>query len=299
MNISKFNLIFQQQERGDRVKANLAGFDEYTASEIRYFLNELQKNGGISNSEYLASMRVFIVKGHHCRIEYSREIGDDNIRIIDIVNTNFMESLSRKDELDDDEAVGTDTLPQYDSPEKILEALDLIGLGVNSPFDVAQKLGHKSKRDRDVSRHGQYIFKALDEQLKLVVRRCIKGKGKTLFAFLTDRGKQICATRDPELKKRLLVEAMIAYPLVREILKAITDPGSEEVLSNESVIKIAERRGPISAKTLSRVTAYRRAQAMKAWVIWIADYMFLPVREHKNGVQQNLFAGSLESLKKR
>jgi hypothetical protein len=286
----KFKIQFQQRDQQARFENGLIGLDSSAASEIRALLNELETRGEIPKASLYRS-NISIARGSHCQIEYKKEKGSQTIQVIDIVNTDFIKSLSIDDDWNDENIPEADTLPQYDSPDKMLDALDLIYFGVVTPYEIASELGHCSKKEKDIRRHGSYVLKALEDQLKLIKRTTRKGCGKNLFASLTENGQRICQVKDKDLKKRLLVESMLSYPVVRKVLQAVTQPNESDVLTTELIIRVASRAG-----VLSDATSYRRAQALKSWINWIASYMFLPVRSHQDGVQQNLFSTSLDMI---
>ena len=45
---------------------------------------------------------------------------------------------------DDDEVLPR--IPQYDVPEKIIQAVDLIDRGIDDSFELGYKLGHRGKK---------------------------------------------------------------------------------------------------------------------------------------------------------
>lgn len=169
----------------------------------------------------------------------------------------------------------TKRLPQCDSPEKLISALQLINQGITDTYELAVELGHKAKKRKDIQRHGNYTADAL-AKLGLIERYKAE-RGPKLEAQLTDQGKRIIEAQDPLDQQRYLIEAMLNYPPLWQIMQEVTE--GRKSLTNDLIVNTV-----IPEEDRDRQTAMRRARPLRRWVEWIAEMTLIPI--HKKDKRQ-------------
>lgn len=249
-------------------------FPSEVCQELPFFLEALQKDGEISNSDYFMG-HINKISTLTFELTYRSDfqnkvvkISDLKVKSLDLLKTRFtiQDSLSDKDVLE--------RLPQCDKPDKIIKAIELINQGVTDTYQLGLDLGHKGKKKRDIARHGQYAHSALEE-LKIIKRT---QKGRKLIPEITEKGKLIANAPDDDTKKRLLIEAMINYQPVWKVIGEVTE-GQQE-LTDKLVKELVFPEADHSSKTSNR-----RAQTIKNWVKWISKFTGIPIHLPSQGLQ--------------
>lgn len=248
--------------------------------EIKHFLEILVQDGHLSKTNFY-DINTNEIAGLYCNIFYKPHLKQNKVILLDIRMKSadiFKERFTIEDDWDDSNCI--DSIPQYDKPKKIIQAVVLIHQGITDSYELGQKLGHKGKKDVYISRHGQYAKQAL-EALKLITRT---RKGHKWLIELTEKGRLIAQASNESLQERLLIEAMLSYPPVWRIIDAVSFKQSQlnnGLVLNDEVVK--ELTFPEVLKDAD--TSNRRSQTLKNWIKWISKQTGIPICIHEEGVQ--------------
>jgi hypothetical protein len=256
--------------------------------EIPQFLEALERDGQVSRVEYFIG-NINKISAKTFELHFISDHSQRTIKIIDI-RIKPMELLKERFSIQDDwnDSDIVEVIPQCDPPAKLISALELIADGITNSYDLGHALGHKGKQAKDISRHGQYTFQAL-ECLKLITRQ---KRGRAKFPELTERGNLIATANEKTIKEKLITVAMLNYRPVWEVINAITE-GDEDF--DDETIKILV----FPEEDRDADTCPRRIQTLKSWIRWISKTEGIPIRL-PGGVTQLVlsleFGGSVENL---
>ena len=191
--------------------------------EFNQFLEILRRDGQFSKTDFY-DVNTNQISGMTCNLFYRPDFEKGEVLIIALKVKPadvFRQRFNIRDEWDDKDVL--ESIPQYDKPEKIIKAIELIHQGIQDSYELGYELGHRGKKREYISRHGQYAKHAL-EQLELIV---ITRKGRQYLVELTEKGRRIAEGINDELKSRLLYEAMLHYPPVWRIIVAVSERDSQ------------------------------------------------------------------------
>jgi hypothetical protein len=279
-----YRLKFNDSYLQENVENLRTAYADEICNELQPYLDSLVKYGEISGSDFYLG-QINKVQGRTFDLHYQRNMTDKSVRIIELnihCVSVFREKFSLVDSWDDAQVL--DSIPQYDSHEKLVQALVLIEKGTISSLELGHKLGHKAKKKKDIERHGQYAKHALVElQLITKVR-----EGRTIRPVLTSSGRCIANAPDLETKEVLLIQAMLNYRPVRKVLEAIDDGRAElsDCLVKNIVFSEVEHNSD---------TSNRRSQTIKSWVKWMCKYQLIPIRYNSPDLQLTLFQDRVSS----
>ncbi|MDZ8070434.1 MAG: hypothetical protein RMY64_33305 [Nostoc sp. DedQUE08] len=272
--------IVSTTELQNKIK-NLQGYYPPEAcQEINHFLEILKQDGHLSKTNFY-DINTNEIAGLYCNLFYKPYLEEKKVLLIDIkmkAADIFKQRFTIEDDWDDNICV--DSIPQYDKPKKIIEAILLIYQGITDSYELGYKLGNRGKKDVYISRHGQYAKQAL-EALKLITRM---RQGNKWLTELTQKGRLIAEAPNEDLQVRLLIEAMLSYPPVWRIIDAVSLKQSQlnsVLVLNDEVVK--ELTFPEVLKDAD--TSNRRSQTLKNWIKWISKKSGIPIRIHEEGVQ--------------
>lgn len=262
-----YKIEYLNQDLQEKLENIQASFPPEVNQELPYFLEALKKNGQIIKAEFCKNF-ISKVSAHTFDLKYKRYPHKKTVLIVEFKMkslTILKDRFSLQDSWDDQDVI--DCVPQYDKPSKLIKGVELIYEGVKDSYSLGLKLGHKGKKEKYISRHGQYAQSALEE-LKLITRN---RKGRSLIPQVTEKGKLIAEAPNQETKERLLIETMLSYRPIWLTLGAVTE-GDEE-LCDEVVKKII-----FPPEFQGADTSNRRAQTIKNYVKWICKYCGIPIR---------------------
>jgi hypothetical protein len=250
------------------VLASLRKIGGVTEAEIEW-VRELSPNGSLVSTETRRiPARSFTL---HYRVDFEAKeitIVQLGVNSLKILCESFSIQSERKWDM-------TEGLPQCDLPEKLIAALQLIHQGITDSYELAVELGHKAKKRKDIQRHGNYTADAL-AKLGLIERYKVD-KGLKLEAKLTEQGRRIAEAKDPLDRQRYLIESMLNYPPLWQIMQEVT--AGHQSLTNELIVNTV-----IPKEDRDGQTAMRRAKPLRRWVEWIAEMTLIPI--HKRGERQ-------------
>ncbi|MEO0868192.1 MAG: hypothetical protein AAFY17_07035 [Cyanobacteria bacterium J06642_11] len=262
-----FKITFADRLLKERVEDPQKHYPDEVCLELPPFLEALEKSGQVSGADYFLG-NISRISANTFELHYVVDVNAKTVKIIEL-NVKSLDLLkerfSLEDSWDDDDVV--DILPQCDPPKKLIKALKLIYNGVTDAYQLGYDLGHRGKKERYISRHGQYTRQAL-EALKLV--ESVK-QGRKKVPELTDRGRQIAVSSDPQFQEKLLTIAMLNYPPLWKVINAITDGDGE--FEDSTIQKIAFPEELREANTCPR-----RTQTLKSWIRWISSTSGIPIR---------------------
>lgn len=248
--------------------------------EFNQFLEILRRDGQFSKTDFY-DVNTNQISGMTCNLFYRPDFEKGEVLIIALKVKPadvFRQRFNIRDEWDDKDVI--ESIPQYDQPEKIVRAIELIHQGVQDSYELGYKLEHRGKKKEYISRHGQYAKHTL-EQLKLIIRT---RKGKKLIVELTEKGRRIAEGINDELKLRLLYEAMLHYPPVWRIIVAVSEIDSQlndDLILNDELVK-----NLVFPEILRGAdTSNRRSQTLKNWIKRISKFSGIPIRLHNSGMQ--------------
>ncbi|MDB9305087.1 hypothetical protein PN488_11975 [Nodularia spumigena CS-591/12] len=248
--------------------------------EINQFVEILRRDGQFSKTDFF-DLNTNKISGLTCNLFYRPDFAKEEVLIIAVKVKPadvFRQRFNIRDEWDDKDVI--ESIPQYDQPEKIVRAIELIHQGVQDSYELGYKLEHRGKKKEYISRHGQYAKHTL-EQLKLITRT---RKGKKWIVELTEKGRRIAEGINDDLKLRLLYEAMLHYPPVWRIIVAVSEIDSqlnEDFILNDDLIK-----NLVFPEILRGAdTSNRRSQTLKNWIKSISIFFGMPIRLHNHGMQ--------------
>jgi hypothetical protein len=247
--------------------------------EINQYLEILKRDGQFSKTDFY-DVNTNKIPGLTCNLFYRPDFAKKEVLIIGVrvkLADVFRQRFKIMDEWDDKDVL--ESIPQYDRPEKIVKAIELIHQGIKDSYELGYKLEHRGKKKEYISRHGQYAKHAL-EQLKLIIRT---RKGNQYLVELTEKGRRIAEGINDDLKLRLLYEAMLHYHPVWRIIVAVSERDSQlsdGILNDELVKNLAFPEILRDADTSNR-----RSQTLKNWIKRISKYSGIPIRLHNSGVQ--------------
>ena len=282
-----FNLVYANSKLKQELEEPKGLYPVEVCEEIAELIKILKRDGQLTKTDFFDS-NTHRVSGRTLYLFYrpqfvspNNDIGKGEVLIIgaqikpaDV----FTQRFSLKDEWDDKDVIGT--LPQYDNPKKLIEALRLIHQGVLDSYDLGYKLGHRARKTKDVRRHGSYAQTALEE-LKLIMR--IR-KGRFLLPHLTEQGKLIAESSSEKIAVELLIKSMLNYPPIWQIISAVTHRAGE--LSPDKVLTDELVKGLIFPEILHQVnTSTRRSQTLKSWVKWVSNSSGIPIWICNEGLQ--------------
>ncbi|WP_193200375.1 hypothetical protein [Nostoc sp. MG11] len=176
--------------------------------EINHFLEILKQDGHLSKTNFY-DINTNEISGLYCNIFYKPCLEQKKVLLIDIkmkAADIFRQRFVIEDDWDDKNCI--DSIPQYDKPQKIIEAISLIHQGITNSYELGYELGHRGKKDEYISRHGQYVKHALIA-LKLIH---VTRQGNKRLTELTQKGRLIAEAPNKDLQVRFLIEAMLSYP---------------------------------------------------------------------------------------
>lgn len=270
--------MFSIQFCDSQLKKKIAARDQFyppeVCQELPQFLEALERDGDINGVDYYKG-DIKKISAVTFSLYYVSNTPEKIVKLIDLKVKSaelLRERFTIEDSWDDKDVIPS--IPQYDVPEKIIQALELIDRGVSNSYDLGYKLGHRGKQDRYISRHGQYAQHTL-EQLKLIVRT---QEGPSKIPELTEKGRLIAQAHNKDLKERLLIEAMLSYQPVWQIIGAVTE-GEDDL--NDGLIKHLA----FPEEFHGADTSNRRSQTLKNWIKWISAKSGIPIRLHRDGVQ--------------
>ena len=249
-------------------------FPPEVCQELPQFLYALKQKGEVSKADFFLG-RIYKISAHTFDLTYTSDFTSYKIKFIDMkINSLnlFKDRFSITDNWNDNEMLPC--IPQYDVPEKILQALELIVKGVDDSYNLGLKLGHKGKHKKYIARHGQYAKTALEE-LELIER---SRKGRKFLIEVTTKGKLIAEALSEDTQKRLLIEAMLNYKPVWLIMGKVTKGG--EKLTDKLVLETV-----FPTEVQDANTSPRRSQTLKNWVKWISSYSGIPIHLQDEGLQ--------------
>ena len=246
-------------------------------------LDILKRDGQFSKTDFY-DVNTHKISGRTCNLFYRPDFKKKTVLVIDVkvkCADIFKQRFNIIDEWDDKDVI--DSIPQYDQPKKIVKAIVLINQGITDSYELGYELGHRGKKDKYIARHGQYAAHTL-EQLKLITRT---RNGRKLEPKLTEKGKLIAEAPNDDLQFRLLIEAMLNYPPVWEVIAAVSTRDSQ--LNDEYVLNDELVKNLVFPEILRGAdTSNRRSQTLKNWIKWISKYSGIPIRLHKEGVQLSI-----------
>jgi hypothetical protein len=233
--------------------------------ELSQYLEGLKQRGELSRSDFYFD-NVYRANGHNFELYYRSDSKRKIVTIIDI-KLRSMEILKSRfsipDTWNDKDVINC--IPQCDKPEKILKTLALIERGINDSYLIGLELGSKATKNAYVRRHAQYALDTLEE-LRLIENR----QNNRAIATLTKKGELIAQEPDEETKVRLLIESMLNYHPVWQILGAVTE--GEKELTDELVKILVFHEIDQESDTSNR-----RSQTLKNWVKFISKFTGIPI----------------------
>jgi len=285
-----FTIVCAGSDLQERLQNPEKYYPPEVCQELNVFLQILKRDGQLSKTDFY-DLNTHCISGRTLNLYYrpNSVIGKTQFPQKEVLIINlkmkaadiFKERFSIVDDWDDKDVLAS--IPQYDQPPKIIKALELIHQGVTNSYELGFALGHRGKKEKYVARHGDYAKHTL-EQLKLITR--IR-EGRGFVAEMTDKGRLIAQSSDENLKIRLLIEAMLSYPPVWQIIVAVSPSegylSDEEVLTDELVKKLS-----FPEELRSSDTSKRRSQTLKNWIKWISEKTGIPIRLCKEGVQLSI-----------
>lgn len=276
-----FKFEYLDLELQEKIENADKHYPNEVCQELPQFLDGLRRDGQISGTDYFSgninriSAKTFCL---HYRSDPQRQV----VKLIDlsVKSANLLqERFSIVNEWDDSDVI--DIIPQCDPPAKLIKALKLISKGVVDSYDLGYELGHRGKKRKYISRHGQYTRQALDV-LKLVESH---QKGRKLVPELTERGKLIAESNDQQIQNKLLTVAMLNYRPVWKVVNATTE-GNDE-FNWETIQELV-----FPEELREANTCFRRSQTIRTWIQWISSTSGIPIRLPGGYKQLTLFASS-------
>lgn len=260
-----FEIEFINESLQARFKNLEKSFPVEVCQEISQYLDGLKQKGELSRVDFYCD-NVYRINGYGFDLFYRSNSQRKIVTIIEI-KLKAMEILKSRfsisDTWDDKDVIGC--IPQCDKPEKILKTLALIGQGMTDSYEIGLQLGSKAKKTDYVRRHAQYALDTLEE-LRLIEPR----SNNRDIATLTEKGKLIAQEPDEETKIRLLIESMLNYHPVWQVLGAVTE--GEKELTDELVKNLVFHQIDQESDTSNR-----RAQTLKNWVKFISKFTGIPI----------------------
>lgn len=170
-------------------------------------------------------------------------------------------------------------IPQIGDPHKFIKTVELIYLGINTSRDLGIAFGSGAKKDKDLSRRGDYLGRPLIE-LGLAVRSKFEKQSSSIYV-LTDRGRLIAENSNLETRERLLAEALLGFYPIQVIIEETTS--SDKELTKELIQDVISQ---VSLGDCGGTTNPRRASSLRALVNWVSRWAGIPIRrEGSDGVQ--------------
>ena len=170
-------------------------------------------------------------------------------------------------------------IPQIGDPHKFIRTVGLIHRGINTSKDLGIAFGSGAKKDKDLARRGDYLGRPVIE-LGLASRSQLDKQSSRIYV-LTDRGRRIAQSNDPETCERLLAEALLGFHPIQMIIDETTR--GEKELTKGLIQEIISR---ISFGDCGGSTNPRRASSLRALVNWVTRWAGIPIRREGNdGVQ--------------
>lgn len=248
--------------------------------ELTLYINKLEMSGEVCGANFVR-MAQFSENSLSVATEPSYQIPCRNVNLVYIVDKKkqliylygfevdpvkkireIQDSLNSYWE-DEDEDLNW-YVPQADRPDKLLRALELINEGYCTALELAIKLNHKGKKDRDKARHGSYFGRALVE-LGLAKRH--RNGSHSYIYELTDKGREIASCSDRWARLRLLAQAMLGFYPVEAIFHEVTL--SKQPLTLDLIMELVDQL--LSPGNHKEKTLKRRAECLMRWVIWVSS----------------------------
>jgi hypothetical protein len=257
-----------------------ASYPPEVCQELSSILRILQRDGQFTRTDFY-DINTNRISAATCYLFYRSDFEREEVLIIDLKLKPadvFKQRFKVMDDWDDKDTV--ESIPQYDDPLKIVQAVELIHRGTTSSYDLGYELGHRGKKEKYISRHGQYAKHTL-EQLGLISR---VRTGRQWLLNLTDKGRAIAEAPDRDLQLTLLIRAMLSYSPVWRIIVAVTERegemGGRLVLNDDLVKKLT-----FPEVLQSSDTSNRRSMTLKNWIKWISRYSGIPIWLNTDGIQ--------------
>lgn len=280
---SRYKLKFLNKKL-ERMLTEFRGLNDLVKIELQPILTRLREHGTISEADLLnepmpgpdgrvVPTEMRRARGYSFDLLYQVEADQGVITILDLGIQSWKiltDSFSVQFDAVENEWDMTETLPQCDPPQKLIRALQLIYQGISDAHDLGYELGHRAKKRQDIQRHGNYTTDAL-AKLNLVERYPVGRHGK-LEIHLTQTGKRIAVAKSPLDQERYLIEAMLHYPPLWQIMREVTE--GRKSLTTELIISTV-----IPEADRESQTAGRRAAPLRRWVEWIAEMTLIPIQQ--------------------
>lgn len=290
-----FELTFTDGELRQKIQDPTKYYPSEVSQELGPLLDRLKQDGKLAQSDYYhasiqrcSAQTFYLFYQLDSLAEAGRGESAQSVIVL-ALRVKPADILKQRFAIADhsDALAGELSIPQYDNPRKIIHALELIAQGISESYQLGYELGHRGKKREYIMRHGNYAKHTL-EQLQLITK--IR-QDKVWLAQLTETGKRIIDAPIRSLKFRALIEAMLNYPLVWQLIVAITEMEArldvDTVLSDELIKQLVVSDGVITTDT--RNTSNRRAQTLKNWIKWIANYSGIPLQVHDDGTSISEF----------
>jgi hypothetical protein len=282
-----FQLTAVSSELSQKLQNPEKFFPPEVSQELVRFLEILQRDGQFTRTNFY-DVNTHHVSGEYLHLFYRPQIVRKGTRVIKrevlIVDVGiksadvFKQRFSIEDSWNDNDVLSS--LPQYDDPGKLIKAIMMLHRGILDSEKLGYELGHRGKKSAYVRRHGNYAKHAL-EQLKLVTRI---QEGRSLSTHLTEKGVLIAEAPNEGVQFRLLIEAMLNYKPIWEIILTVTH--RESAPNNGQVLTDSLVRDLIFPEILQLSdTSNRRSQTLKNWIKWISSYAGIPICLHEEGMQ--------------
>lgn len=236
-------------------------WDPELEGELSPVLDKLKQTGEIAGAicgfNLIAPGRIYYtLTGRNFQLAYTVDSCKKEIRFYEFQQVSHQidwETALEKDLRDGEEQ--PIYIPQIGDPHKFIRTVELIDCGTNTSKELGGAFGSGAKKDKDLARRGDYLGRPIIE-FGLALRTQIDKQSPSIYV-LTDRGRRIAQNNDPEIRERLLAEALLGFYPIQMIIEETTHGDKE--LTKELIQEIISL---VSFGDCGGTTNPRRARAL-------------------------------------
>lgn len=249
-------------------------WDSELMLELSGVRKTLKKDGEIEGASVginpAVTAPMYELKGKTFRLEYSVFPNLKLIKFYDFQPVGYPIDWKTKLDLEIQTLEDEPYIPQTGDPKVIANTLEMIAHGENTPYYLGLAVGSTAKKYKDVARRGQYVGKWV---VQLGLATSVKEKKETTIYKVSEPIRLAIMHKDEDTLYRLIAEALLGFPPVQQTIYRTTK--GKEQLTLELIMQVFQ---DLQITSIGGKTSPRRAQSIRALVIWVSRVSGIPIR---------------------
>jgi hypothetical protein len=158
-----FSIVCVDPDLKRKLEDPRAAFPPEVAQELASYLEVLKRDGQVSKTDFYDT-NTHRISANTFYLFYRPNIVFDGANFLKqevlIISVKlkpadvFRKRFQIQDNWDDKDVV--ESIPQYDQPRKLIQAINLIQSGTVDSYDLGYALNHRGKKREYITRHGNY-----------------------------------------------------------------------------------------------------------------------------------------------